>query len=838
MTRWLARSLRRLGVEDFRLGADDWRRLFLLLLACVTCSLLVVDYARAPSESLRVGDVAPRTVKAPFTFKYTDRADYERRRVEAAAAVLPVFVHRAELGAELEQRIERAFAAGRRAREQAMREVTGLETGETVERAGEIDADELAAVALAFTEPLEVHLEDDDVRQLIDAGFPAEAEQLARELLRRGMDHMIVRDREALPRDQRGVRIIEMRGGEREEYVLTDLERILTPDKARQQVTWGVVEAKADPSPVMDAAATLARALVRSNLSFDPLQTEERRQQAMAAVTLELETVKRGAILFRAGDTLTDHQVQVYRALQDHHNEQDLAKELLAIGLFLLLLFVSLYQFGASYLEGFSTRVRDVFAVVGLLVLVAFVARFVVAGSEGLASLVGYEAEPRSVWFVVPVAGAAMLVRLLLGVSWAVVYSVAAATLCGLTMGLQALTVVFFLISGVAGAGAIEHTRERIAVLRAGIYVGVVNAACVLLIHFVQLFVAEGELSLATTMRPFWSMTFAMAGGVLSSFLVLGMIPLYEAAGFVTDYRLMELANLNHPLLRQLMLRAPGSYHHSVIVGTLAEAGCEAIGANALLAKVASYFHDVGKALKPQYFVENQRDGINKHAGLDPYHSARVIISHVVDGGRMAREYQLPQPILDNIAMHHGTGLLQYFYAQARAEAEDPDSVDEAAFRYPGPRPNTREAGVIMLADKVEAATRTIKHPDEESIRAMISRIVSSVIADGQFAECPLTLQEIHTVADTFVAVLLGIYHQRIEYPQTADLSRGTPRPVGPVSDPPRHAVITLELDRPRRPEARIDAHVAGSRGPHPAEDRDATAPVDYESVEHLPRGS
>src|SRR5690606_4740126 len=197
----------------------------------------------------------------------------------------------------------------------------------------------------------------------------------------------------------------------------------------------------------------------------------------------------------------------------------------------------------------------------------------VVAGSEGLASLVGYEAEPRSVWFVVPVAGAAMLVRLLLGVSWAVVFSVAAATLCGLTMGLQALTVVFFLISGVAGAGAIEHTRERIAVLRAGIYVGVVNAACVLLIHFVQLFVAEGELSLATTMRPFWSMSFAMAGGVLSSFLVLGMIPLYEAAGFVTDYRLMELANLNHPLLRQLMLRAPGSYHHSVIVGTLAEAG-------------------------------------------------------------------------------------------------------------------------------------------------------------------------------------------------------------------------------------------------------------------------
>lgn len=825
MTRWLARLLRRMGVEDFRLGADDWRRVFVLLLTCVACAVLVVDYARAPSEALQVGDVAPRTVKAPFTFKYTDSADYELRRMEAAGASLPVFVHRAELGLDLEQRIERGFSVARRARDEALRASAAAEADAAP--AG-IDAEQRARIVQAFTDALEVHLPDQDVELLLDAGFPAEAEQLARELLRRGMDHMIIRDREALPRDQRGLRIIELRGGEREEYVLTDIERILSPDGARQQVTWGLVEAKADPSPVMDAAATLARALVRSNLSFDPLQTEERRQQAMAAVTLDLETVKRGAILFRAGDTLTEHQIQVYRALQDHHNEQDLAKELLAIALFLLLLFVSLYQFGASYLDGFSTRVRDVIAVAGLLVLIAFLARFAVAGSEGLAALVGYEAEPRSVWFVVPVAGAAMLVRLLLGVSWSVVFTVAAATLCGLTMGLQALVVVFFLVSGVVASGAIEHTRERIAVLRAGIYVGVINAACVLLIHFVQLFVAEGELSLAATMRPFWSMSFAMLGGVLSSFLVLGMIPLFESAGFVTDYRLMELANLNHPLLRQLMLRAPGSYHHSVIVGTLAEAGCEAIGANALLAKVASYFHDIGKSLKPQYFVENQRDNINKHAGLDPYQSARIIISHVVDGGRMSREYNLPQPILDNIAMHHGTGLLQYFYAEARALAEDPDSVDEAAFRYPGPRPNTREAGVIMLADKVEAATRTIKHPDEESIRAMISRIVSSVIADGQFAECPLTLQEIHTVADTFVAVLLGIYHQRIEYPQTADLSRNTPKPVPMVSDPPRHAVITLELERPRRPAQRAEI---GGHGTHEEE------PVDYEAVEHLPRG-
>jgi len=364
----------------------------------------------------------------------------------------------------------------------------------------------------------------------------------------------------------------------------------------------------------------------------------------------------------------------------------------------------------------------------------------------------------------------------------------------------------------------------------------------VLSIHFVQLLVAESELAMATTMRPLWTMIFAFLGaGLLSACLCLFLVPVFESVGFVTDYRLMELANLNHPMLMQLLLRAPGSYHHSVNVGMLSEAGCEAIGANALRAKVASYFHDIGKAQKPAYFVENQRDNINKHNGLNPYTSAKIIISHVTDGGRMAKEHSLPKPIIDNIYMHHGTGLLQYFYAQAIAEADDPRDVDEAAFRYPGPKPNTREAGVIMLADKVEAATRTIQHPDEEKIRRMISKIASSVMADGQFSECPLTFKEIYTVADTFVAVLLGIHHQRIEYPDTADISSGAETTKAGAGQPPKHAIITLELtpeskEAAMRPELKA---ISGgqSKATVQAADDESSDVIDYESLEHLPRG-
>jgi putative nucleotidyltransferase with HDIG domain len=315
---------------------------------------------------------------------------------------------------------------------------------------------------------------------------------------------------------------------------------------------------------------------------------------------------------------------------------------------------------------------------------------------------------------------------------------------------------------------------------------------------------------------------------------------------------MMELANLNHPLLRQLMLRAPGSYHHSVIVGTLAEAGAQAIGANPLLAKVASYFHDIGKALNPQYFVENQKGGVNKHGALDPFTSAHVIISHVVDGGRMAKEHALPQPIIDNIYMHHGTGILQYFYAAACSQVADPSTIDEAAFRYPGPKPNTKEAGVIMLADKVEAATRTLKVPDEHNIRQMIGRIAGSVMTDGQFSECPLTFQEIHTISETFVAVLVGIYHQRIEYPQTADVSRAA---AGGAATVPTLELATQPAQSATRPQSSqgrvlpskaepapddptggLSPAVSAEGAPELTDGDDDTDVVDYESLDYLPR--
>jgi cyclic-di-AMP phosphodiesterase PgpH len=859
---WLAFVAQRMGLADVAPSRADLNRIAILLVTTALCAVTVVDLSRSPSDALQVGDVAPRTVKAPFTFGYPDHASHDRARARAGDSVHPVFVHHLTLAGELRERFSGAFTQGRRflrerdarrlQEQEQERQDAGAATADSdVEGILEplpLDAGELADLSDQFREALGVHVPDSAVKAIARAEFDADLERLGGDLLTGAMQHMIMVDRSTLPRDGRTITVVTLAGSAITEAEFSDFTQILSPAAARQQVSLGLLEGAGRVAGTEDGAigatASLARALLRPNLSYDALQTETRRQEATASVQMELRTIKQGATLFRAGDTLSPEMVRAYAELQEHNGADDLFLELVAVALFLAIVIAPLYQFASSYLDTFSTQLRDVASVGVILVFTAVLAKLVVAGSESVALMVGYEAEARSVWFLVPVAGSAMLVRLLLGVSWTIVFSLVASLTCGLIMELSALHVAYFVVSCFVAAGAVVHTRERIAVLRAGFQVAVANAALVLVIHLLQLFVFEVELSLATTMRPVWSMSFAALGGLLSASLVLALVPLFESVGFVTDYRLMELANLNHPLLRQLMLRAPGTYHHSVLVGTLAEAACEAIGANALRAKVASYFHDIGKSLKPQYFVENQRDNVNQHDGLDPHSSAHIIISHVVDGGRMAREHRLPKPIIDNIYMHHGTGLLQYFYRTAKERAEDVSLVREEAFRYPGPKPDTREAGVIMLADKVEAATRTIREPNEENIRRMISRIISSVMADDQFSECPLTFQEIHQIHETFVRVLLGIYHQRIEYASTKDVSSasstsGARGKIPPPPPPTKIATITLEIEPATKAAAEpvippVEIEVDSLSDVHSA-DEEPSDVVDYESLEHLP---
>jgi cyclic-di-AMP phosphodiesterase PgpH len=257
--------------------------------------------------------------------------------------------------------------------------------------------------------------------------------------------------------------------------------------------------------------------------------------------------------------------------------------------------------------------------------------------------------------------------------------------------------------------------------------------------------------------------------GALTGFVLTGLLPLVERAfGMVTDISLLELADGSHPLLQELVRRAPGTYTHSITVATLAEAAAEAIGANPLLVRVGSYFHDIGKMLKPHYFIENQT-GENLHDSLEPALSTLVIVGHVKDGLALGKQYKLPRPILDFITQHHGTTLVEYFYREAMRAQEDKgldNSELEASFRYPGPKPQTRETGVLMLADAVESSSRTLANVIPSSLRKLVHDLLMKRLLDGQFEESGLTLTELHRVEESLCKSLIALFHARIKYPE------------------------------------------------------------------------
>jgi hypothetical protein len=258
---------------------------------------------------------------------------------------------------------------------------------------------------------------------------------------------------------------------------------------------------------------------------------------------------------------------------------------------------------------------------------------------------------------------------------------------------------------------------------------------------------------------------------------------------YSSNIRLLELLNLDQPVLRELMLIAPGTYHHAMVVGQMVEAAAETIGANPILAKAAAYYHDIGKIKKPAYFVENQTGGENKHEKLAPSMSSLILISHVKDGVDLARKHKLGEGITEIIRQHHGTNLISYFFHKAKTQAANPNQVNIEDYRYPGPRPQTKEAGLVLLADQVEASSRTLTDPTPARIQGMVQKIVNNVFVDGQLDECELTLKDLHHIARSFNKILGGIFHQRIHYPQAVDkkkshedLDKQPPKKNGPKS--------------------------------------------------------
>ncbi|RJQ56630.1 MAG: HDIG domain-containing protein [Nitrospiraceae bacterium] len=359
--------------------------------------------------------------------------------------------------------------------------------------------------------------------------------------------------------------------------------------------------------------------------------------------------------------------------------------------------------------------------------------------------------------YAIPLAMGSMLAALLIDIHTAIVFTVITSLLAGLWLG-DPLYSIFIFASGLTGAFGVIRCKKRSAIWRAGFYVGLVSVSTALVIALFreQFF----------TVNSLFITGLAFSNGIIVATLVSALLPLFEYLfKSTTDISLLELLDLNQPLMRELLMEAPGTYHHSIIVGSLAEAAAEAVGVNPLLARVSSYYHDIGKIKMPDYFVENQIAVVSKHDKITPRMSSLILLSHVKEGVELAKKHKIPQVIIDIIQQHHGTSVQTFFYQKAREQHDSLTPVAEEDFRYPGPKPQTRVAALVLMADAVEAASRVLSDSSPARVALLVDKIINHCFIDGQLDNCELTLKDIREIKTNFVFLLSSMYHKRINYP-------------------------------------------------------------------------
>ncbi|WP_352419855.1 HDIG domain-containing metalloprotein [Proteiniborus sp.] len=398
-----------------------------------------------------------------------------------------------------------------------------------------------------------------------------------------------------------------------------------------------------------------------------------------------------------------------------------------------------------SYLFIFD---KKVFYDVKLLVVLAIIILSTVAISKGIYRISEY---------LMPIAIATMLISILINPKLAILANLVTSIFIATITANDMNTMIVLLIGGTVGTFAIINTHQRYNILLTGLLVSSVNVCTIGALGFIH--GVEIKEILYTSI-------YGALSGLFSGILAIGSLPLWEYLfDILTPLKLLELSNPNQPLLKRLLVETPGTYHHSIIVGNLSEAAAEGVGGNPLIARVGAYYHDVGKLKRPFFFKENQFNGENPHDKINPSLSTLIITNHTKDGDELAQKYKLPSAIRDIIKQHHGQTLVAYFYHKA-LNSENGDTVKAESFRYDGPKPQTKEAAIVMLADSVEAATRAMPDPSKGKIEGLVRQIIKDKLNDGQLDECGLTLKDLNTIANAFVTVLLGIFHERIEYPK------------------------------------------------------------------------
>lgn len=730
-----------------------------------------------PLFSLRVGDVAEEDIISPITAEIEPTETTQTRREDLARRVPPIFDYDDRIQEHWVERWKEAFKTIRK---------DYYQNGRPVPMKSAVFLDQVAKRLTAITQQ---NLKPKDLFFLHENKFSVGQEKA---FLRLGdfLIGRIIASSDLFPVHYSTGIIVRQMNQALHETLVQDVSRIWSLDQAREVLGHVPSMVKDAKEPQMRAMVDVVASLIVPNLIYNEALTKKRITAILATVRQPILSLKEGQTVLRKGERITDQHIEVVQNIRDLTSGKANLQRF-ALTFIILLIFVSvLFRINITGKGFWNIPLKDALFFWLISMATFSVVRFGYPYLRMFVVLLNWNC---AVEYFIPVAAGGIIVHLMMGKDAAYTYAFAISIILGYVLDQNYLFSIWSFTVNAAAIQSIRSCKQRTDLFKCGVWSGLLGAILVLTFSLIQVMgfkQIEWMAILSTVVLAFVSGLFA--SGVTST-----VIPFIESVfGYTTSLKLLELSNFNHPLLHALMMKAPGTYHHSVIVGSLAEIAADRVNANGLLARVAAYYHDIGKMGKPLYFIENQSPNENPHDLLQPALSAKILFSHVKNGVRMGREYNLGNLIIDIIEQHHGTTIASYFFNKAKeCENREHDAVTEADFRYPGPKPQTREAGIVMLADACEAATRSINDPTAAKIQTMVHNITTKRFLEEQFSECDLTLKDLKVIEDHFTRTLVSLYHHRIEYPgqkktmdQVAAASNGAaPTSEALVSHLPQH---------------------------------------------------
>jgi putative nucleotidyltransferase with HDIG domain len=733
----------------------SFQRWFLLVSLSLLFTFLLLPTVPVSRPDYKLGAIANKNIKADRDFIVEEKASTDLKRIEAAKAVPTVFDYDDQMAAQIRGALMKAFLAVQESRQRATSDEEDVSINDSALKGEKSQG--------LFEKTLDVKLSREELSVLEQREFSSSlAEKISSLIMDVYRERLITNTVFSPSEQERGIIVKNVRTlTEQEEKNLSEILRMQDARELLKQRAKSIFSTV--NSDLRKTIVSLAGKLLQPNLTLNRQVTETRRRAAMDIVVPVTFHVQKNEMIIREGEKITITDLDKINAFFKQQSQRNTSLIAVFAGMFILIFSFSVFllflsQKGSSRNGNPAAQNRLLFSLTAITLFQFLLIKAVFLISGAINQSFPYLSTD-TILYATPFAVGSILTGYLFSRQTALFFSIFICFIISFMIPAQQLYLPLFAFIGfVVVIYKGDNYRRRTVFMRIGLFLGLMNLVTIL------------GLSLLTGQQASFDTAFKLiagfAGAVISGIIVTGVGPVFESLfGLTTEIRLLELANLNQPIFQRMIIEAPGSYHHSIIVGSMVEAAAEAIGADSILCKVSAYYHDIGKMKKPLYFIENQGKSENRHDKLSPRMSSLVIISHVKDGCELAAAYKLGHKITDIIRQHHGTSLVGYFHEKAKRD-KDPSirALPESHFRYPGPRPQTKEAGLVLLGDVIEASSRTLVQPTPARIQNLVRDRIDKVFMDGQLDECDLTLKDLNLIQESFVRILNGVFHHRVTY--------------------------------------------------------------------------